>query len=504
MIRLETETDPHVLRQMAQLLTRENDRLLQANFRLRRELAELKGEETPALQTQIEGLELLLAQREQELFGRSSEKRSRDEGGQPTEPLAPKKRERTGRTEQPRLPVVEDFLRLDDADRPCPKCGLELAEMKDQFEDSEEVDVVERRFELRKYRRQKYRCACNGHIETAPGPAKLATGSRYSINFGVEVATDKFLVHIPLERQVRVMAAQGLEVSSQVLWDQIELVARLLAPTHESIRQEVLKSAAIGADETWWQVWGKDNPDNKRWYNWALSSPNAVYFEIAPTRGAPFASKLLSGYRGFLVVDGYSAYKAAVASQADVRLCHCWAHVRRKFFELQSAFPAATKPILDLIDELFLIDREAAELASDFPSLLEQRRRLRAERSRGVVAQIEAWVGKQVALPESGLGKAIAYMASLWKGLVVFLSEPAVPLDNNATERAIRGPVVGRKNFYGARSKRGTEVAALFYSLFETAKLRGEEPKSYLRRALLAAIANPGAITLPEPPTKPT
>src|ERR671935_2207853 len=101
------------------------------------------------------------------------------------------------------------------------------------------------------------------------------------------------------------------------------------------------------------------------------------------------------------------------------------------------------------------------------------------------------------ALPEGALGKAIAYMLGLWRGLTRFLDDPRIALDNNATERALRGMVVGRKNHYGSRSQRGTEVAALFYSLIESAKLCGVEPKAYLLVATRAALETPGAVTLP-------
>jgi len=103
------------------------------------------------------------------------------------------------------------------------------------------------------------------------------------------------------------------------------------------------------------------------------------------------------------------------------------------------------------------------------------------------VRQIHEWALNQRALPESALGKAIAYMGGRWKGLIRFLEDPRIPIDNNATERGLRGLVVGRKNHYGSRSKRGTEVAALLYSLMESAKLCGLEPKAYLRRAVTAA-----------------
>jgi transposase len=100
------------------------------------------------------------------------------------------------------------------------------------------------------------------------------------------------------------------------------------------------------------------------------------------------------------------------------------------------------------------------------------------------------------------VGKAISYMLGLWPGLTRFLEDPRIPLDNNATERGLRGMVVGRKNHYGSRSKRGTEVAALFYSLIESAKLAGAEPKAYLLRAARAALTHPGTVTLPhDPPT---
>ncbi len=121
----------------------------------------------------------------------------------------------------------------------------------------------------------------------------------------------------------------------------------------------------------------------------------------------------------------------------------------------------------------------------------------RRERSAPIVAAIHAWAHQQRALPESSLGKAIAYMLGLWRGLTRFLEDPRIALDNNATERALRGMVVGRKNHYGSRSQRGTEVAALFYSLIESAKLCGVEPKAYLLYATRAALENPGTVTLP-------
>ena len=125
------------------------------------------------------------------------------------------------------------------------------------------------------------------------------------------------------------------------------------------------------------------------------------------------------------------------------------------------------------------------------------RGRLRHERSRAIVHEIQTWALAQRALPESSLGKAITYLLGLWAGLTRFLDNPCIPLDNNRTERGLRGVVLGRKNHYGSRSRRGTEVAALFYSLIESAKLCGVDPKRYLLTATRAALADRATVTLP-------
>jgi Transposase IS66 family len=174
---------------------------------------------------------------------------------------------------------------------------------------------------------------------------------------------------------------------------------------------------------------------------------------------------------------------------------------RRKFVEAEPHYPAPCGEALALIGQLYAVE-QTAPLAGGMDDAsraeaLRLRAMLRAEQSGPLVAELRAWAHRQRALPESSLGKAIAYMLGLWPGLTRFVEDPRIPLDNNATERGLRGMVVGRKNHYGSRSKRGTEVAALFYSLIESAKLCGVEPKAYLLQAVRAALANPGTVTLP-------
>jgi transposase len=491
MIDIATERDITVLRQVALLQDREIQRL---HARLAQLLA-ATGADVVAIQGELEALKIQLAQREQALFGRSSEKRPK--GEDPESPAAaPRTRRGHGPTPQPRLPVVEQRFTLPDDQTGCPSCGGTLTPIAGQFEESEEITVVERKFVVTRQQRQKYRCRCNGHVATAPGPIKLQDGARYSPAFAVEVATAKYLDHLPLERQVRIMSREGLEITSQTLWDQIEILARTVQPTYEAIHEVVLTAPVIGADETSWRMMGR-REGTTRWYGWCLTSPDAAYFEIVKHRSAEAARAILRGYGGIVMADGYDVYDTLARGDPGFIIAHCWAHVRRKFLEIQDYFPMCAE-VLDLIRDLYAVERAAHdEAGDDVETLLRVRAERRATQSARLIAGIQRWVLAQRVLPESGLAKAIEYMTGMWQGLTRFLKDPRIPLDNNATERALRGPVVGRKNFYGARSQRGTEVAAVFYTLFETAKLRGVEPKAYLRQAVDAALAAPGTITLP-------
>jgi transposase len=483
---LDSEKDPLILRQAAKLLVRENERLTDKVVALTSENLALKGASPADLQLRLAQLEAQLAVKNKLLFGKSSEKRPVEK----TE-ATPEKKPQVGHgpREQPALPVVEKLFALDEADLGCPKCGRALALFAGQFEESEEITVVERRFVVVKQKRQKYRCECNGCIETAPGPVKLFPGARYSVDFAVEVATGKYVDHQPLERQVRTMAREGLVVDSQTLWDQIERLARILGSAKEALHVYVLAHAVIGADETRWRLLdgkGRDAGEAKQWQVWAVAAPDAVAYCIEDSRSAEAAKKALRDFKGAVMADGYGVYESLAKAPGSFVLANCWAHVRRKYLDAEHAFPAQAKEIVDLIGELYAVER----LCPTGPPGDDLRRRLRDERSRRVVERIGAWAitAKTRALPESGLVKAIDYMLGVWRGLVRFLDDPCIPLDNNGTERGLRRVVIGRKNHYGSKSRRGTEVAALFYSLIESAKLAGIEPKAYLRLAAQAAL----------------
>ena len=498
MVGLATETDLERLRQMALLLEAENARLHRRLVELTRALAQATGAAHAQLELELElqHLQEQLAGRTRALFGPSSERRS---GGAEAEaPSAGAPRRGHGPRAQATLPLVEVVhARPADEAAPCPQCGGTLAPWTDQYEEADEIDVVERSFRIVRHRRQKYRCRCGGCVATAPGPAKLIPGGRYSVDFAVSVAVAKYCDHLPLARQVRQMARVGLTVDTQTLWDQLLALSQHLTPTYDALVADVLTAPVLGADETTWQL--MEPGRSKTWWVWALCRPDAVAYRLLGTRSAEGAATVLRDYRGIVLCDGYAAYRAlAKRGAADragptITLAHCWAHVRRQYVETESSSPQAAE-VLTLIGQLYAAEATAQATAGDDPTVLLAERRARAA---PIVAGIRTWVTQQRALPQSTLGKALAYTTELWPGLVAFLDHAAIPVDNNATERALRGIALGRKDHYGSRSERGTRVAALCYTLLESAKLTGVEPAAYLAEATRRAIALPGTVTLP-------
>ncbi len=497
MLSLEQETRPEVLREVALLLQKEVRRLRRTCYEQQAVIDHFQRRDSGLeLQIELDYLKIVLAQRERALFGSSSEKRSGPDA-------APRQREPQkghGPSEQLKLPVLDVPHELKEAERTCPACSGQLEEWSDQHEASEEITVVERHFVLTRHLRKKYRCRCNSAVVTAPGPLKLIPGGRYSPAFAVDVAISKYLDHLPLERQCRVMEREGLAITSQTLWDQIDALARVLEPTYEALGQRILAEPVVHADETRWQL--SSRGETRTYWVWCLTSPNVAFYRILDSRSKDAASTMLEHYEGSVVADGYGAYEALARAGPGFTLAHCWAHARRKFVEIEGYFPEEAKEILDLIGELYAIERRvppasAQDSEEEAAARLDLRSRLRQEGSRILLEQIRTWAEAQAALPRSGLGEAVRYLLGLWPGLTRFLDDPRLPLDNNPAERALRGIVIGRKNHYGSRSRRGCQVAARFYTLCETAKLRGIEPRAYLLRATANALREPGAVTYP-------
>lgn len=496
MLNIATTNDAGTLKQVALLQEQEINRLRLRVREQERELLKLKGLTPSELQMRLEKIELELLARNKALFGTSTEKRPArgEESPKDKEPQTGH-----GPREQKQLELIEVTHELK-GKTCCESCNKPLCEWENQDDESEEITVVERRFVLVKHKRKKYRCECPKRITMAPVDPRLVPGGRYSTKFAVEVAGAKYLDHMPLERQVEIMAREGLATDSQTLWDQLWALSQKLMPTYEAVLKRVLAAPVIFADETTWNMlrMKKTDPKPPKHYAWAVASPDAVFMKIVGSRAGAVAEELIGTYSGTVMADGYDVYDARAAARKTgppLRIAHCWAHVRRKFIECEPKFGPECALIIELIRKLYAIERQLPSIFEPTTratrTLLKKRQALRQRESKKIIADIEEWAKEAAAgcLPESALRLAINYMNGQWKGLTLFLDDPNLPLDNNHAERVLRTLCVGRKNHYGSRSQRGLEVAAVFYTLFGTAKLAGVEPKSYVLEATRRAIA---------------
>ena len=348
-------------------------------------------------------------------------------------------------------------------------------------QDSVEITITERVYtkvvhSQAKYRlKDEYNTSGKEVIITAPGPAKLAAGCQYSIDFAIAVVTDKYEYHLPLERQRRKMESGGLDVDVRTLYGLCEKVA---AHCEESvipkIRQDILADFTCAhVDETPWGL----THSKTRGQMWCVSNRVGSYYRFEPTRSGKVAEEMLEGFEGSALVDGFSGYNR-IKKLPGVRVGQCWAHVRREFFERFEDFPGECEAALELIDELFSIEGEA----KSFEALA----MLRRTRSRSITEQLKnlLWEIKGAHFGSSGVVKAVDYTLNHWAELTLFLQDLSLPLDNNQAERALRHAVMGRKNFGGSKTIDGADVAATLYTVIETAKKNGIDPKEYLRHVV--------------------
>ena len=358
-----------------------------------------------------------------------------------------KKSPKRGRTKQPGLPVVSIRHELPKEDLICDRCGGELKAWLGQFEESTMIQMIPARFELEKHLRQKYHgCGC-GCIRTALGPLKMKDGSRYTPEFAVEVAVNKYENHLPLDRQVRMMKSAGLKVESQTLFGQVDDLAFYAKPIAERIRDHIRSQKLFFGDETVWKNLANKDGDkaNKRFQLWSMNSKNAVSFQIVDSRSSEMAKKIFAGLKGVLMCDAYAGYDCLAS--AELTLAGCWAHVRREFVYAEKDYPQESKRILNLIRKLYAIE---TRLKGKSPERVVEVRRRQSRRILNCI--LRRLHEHRRTLTTMQLGKAVQYALNQWSRLIVFIDNPEVPLDNNPAERSIRGPVVGRKNHYGSKS----------------------------------------------------
>ena len=348
------------------------------------------------------------------------------------------------------------------------------------FEESKKVQIIERKYVREVHRRKKYKLVAGIDLDkeviiTASGPDELLLGMNYTTDFIASVVADKYISHVPLERQTREMESLGLKgIKNSTLSRHCALAAASLEPIQNKILCELrVSDLALNIDETPWKIQNKNEKDG---YLWVISNRFGSYYFFKPTRSAQVIREKLAGYSGPVVTDGFSSYDK-VLEEANIPHAYCWAHARREFLPLEDHDPTV-KPILDKVDELFGVEREALNF--------EMLSRLRTEKSAPAVAELKSLLLQE--LPKSRDGsqkrKAIVYLQSRWTGFIKFLTDTRIPMSNNEAERTIRHAVVGRKNYYGSGNHSGAETAATLFTVTESCKKNDIDPRSYVISAL--------------------
>ncbi len=380
------------------------------------------------------------------------------------------------------LPRIERVV--DIVDKACPCCRGELHRIGEDV--AERLDMVPAQFRVIVTRRPKYACrACEGTVVQAPAPAHVVEGGLPTEALIAQVAVSKYADHCPLYRQAGIYARQGIDIDRATLADWVGRAAWYLAPLHAALRADLKASEKLFADETTAPVLDPGRGRTKTGQFWAYArddrpwggtSPPAVAYIYAPDRTKARPREHLAGFRGVLQVDGYAAY-GTLAETGSITLALCWAHTRRKFFEIAAAGPAPiAEEALRRIAALYKIE---ADIRGHAP---EARMAARKERSKPIIDAFEPWLRAQLETVsgKSPTAKAIRYALSHWAGLIRFIDDGRVELDTNTVERAIRPQALTRKNALFAGSDGGAQHWACLASLIETAKLTGVDPLAYL------------------------
>jgi transposase len=350
------------------------------------------------------------------------------------------------------------------------------------FDESFMVQIIERKYVREIHRKFKYKLKTTNENElekevivTASGKPSLLPGMNYTTEFVASVVSDKFISHMPLERQTREMESLGLKgIKNSTLSRMTALSAACLEPMAERILYEDLlpSDLAIHLDETPWKIQNKHEKDG---YMWIISNRYGAYYFFKPTRSGQVLKEKLGSYNGPALTDGFSGY--SVLEEVGIEQAFCWAHARREFLRIEGHDPTV-KPILDLIDQLFAIEREA----TSFVHLAQ----LREEKSAIVAGQVKKLLFEEHprSRSQSQKRKAIEYTLKRWEGLTRFLKDTRIPMSNNEAERTIRHAVVGRKNFYGSGSHTGAATAATLYTIIESAKKNDIDPRVFVLMCL--------------------
>jgi transposase len=458
--------------------------------KLKFELARLKrmsfGASSERIEREIEQLELRLEEIEATAAGADM-----------AEALEPVRAPAASPEKKPRRKLPEHLPRREETHEPatciCSRCGSER--LRKIGEDVTEVlEYVPGRFEVLRHVRPAYSCSKCETMTQAPMPAMPIPRAMAGASVLAHVIMSKYADHLPLYRQAEIYARDGLDLDRSMLAEWVGKAAWLLRPLADRIAQHVMAGTVIHADDTPVPVLAPGNGKTKTGRLWiylrderqhAGPAPPAVVYRYTPDRKGERCREHLAPFSGHLHADGYAGfaelYESAEGKPANIIEVACWAHVRRKFFDVHKANGSAiAREALERIGTLFDIERTIAGKSPD------HRRTVRQSLAKEKLDRLAEWLDQQLKLlsGKSELAGAIRYARSRWDALMAYVDDGRLEISNNAAENAIRPVTLGRKNWLFAGSDAGGDRAAIFYTLIRSAKLNGLEPEAWLRDVL--------------------
>jgi transposase len=400
------------------------------------------------------------------------------------------RRAKGGRRPLPKaFPRVEIVHEIDEVGCQCGECKTELTPISEKV--TEQLDIQPARVQVLRHVRKTYACkACDGNVVTAPMPNQPIPRSLASPGTLAHVAVAKYVDGLPLYRQEKKLARIGVMLPRSTLAHWMVKAGELVQPLVNLLRDRLLAYDIVAMDETRLQVLKEPGKRaESQSYLWVQRGgpPDhpILLYDYDSSRSQKVPIRLLAGFAGYLLTDGYEAY-GKVCAEYGLTALGCWAHVRRKFDEAIKAQhllgPEKRKASLAgtamaMIQQLYRIERETKALSAV------ERQRIRQERALPLLEDIRAWLDEHLPIvpPRSALGKAMNYAHKQWPKLIVYVEDGRLRIDNNLTENAIRPFVIGRKNWLFCDTVAGANASANLYSLIETAKANGIEPYAYLR-----------------------
>jgi transposase len=456
------------------------------------------------LKQENEQLRAQLRLREQQLFGSKSETSAAATPTPTNADVPPRRRGQQPGRPGPRrrnhahLPAILEERVLPAEQCCCQRCGRPFAAVGGS-EDSTLLEVEVRAYR-RVIRRHRYRpsCDCGAHpgVVTALPAPRLIPKSILGVSIWVTILLDKYLFHRPTYRLLADLRTQDLDLSLGTVTDGLQRLLPLFEPVYQALATHSRQQPLWHGDETRWLVFATvEGKVGFRWYLWVVHAAEVVVFVLAQGRAHDVPEEYLGpDATGIMVVDRYKAYQAMdQVKRGLIVLAFCWAHVRRDFLTVARTWPDQDGWALDWvgrIGEVYRLNEARLAVVEDAAAFAVADTRLR-QAVTALGAQGEAELATPALHPARQ--KVLESLGNHWTGLTVFVEHPEVPMDNNTAERAQRGPVVGRKNYYGSGAVWAGQLAAMLFSLLQTLCLWELNPRAWLT-AYLTACAEAGGV----------